>query len=120
MGGRPKKKRTIGWTPRVLKFSPRGIIGRPDITYIDMDGAEAMRLAHIEGLDHTEAALRMNVSRQTFDRVLDFAHRALADGIINGKIISIKEMPIVESGESPKAKVKEVQDAGDDHRETQQ
>lgn len=87
---RPKKKREIHSEYKVLKFSPRGIVGRPDISNIAIDELEAVRLADYEDMKHIEAARMMNISRQTFERILKGARRKIADGIVNGKIVNIK------------------------------
>ncbi len=48
-----------------------------------------MRLAGLEGLYQEEAAMRMNVSRATFGRVINEAHQKVADTIIYGKVLTI-------------------------------
>lgn len=87
---RPKRKRKIDFSPRVTKFSPRGVRGRPDVIHMEMDEIEAIRLADLNKLKHGQAALSMAISRQTFDRVLMRAHFKLANAIIHGKIVEIK------------------------------
>jgi len=88
---RPIKERIITKQPRVRKFSPRGVRGRPDSVILGPDGLEAIRYADLEDLDHREAASRMGISRQTFERVLKKARARTADGLVNGKIITISE-----------------------------
>ncbi|MDD5729704.1 MAG: DUF134 domain-containing protein [Candidatus Omnitrophica bacterium] len=87
--GRPKKKRIIKQQPRISFFSPRGKPGRPDEVCIGMDEFETVRLYDFLGQSQKEAAKSMNISQQTFSRILKQAHRALADVLINGKIIRI-------------------------------
>jgi len=55
-----------------------------------LDELEAMRLADYEDLYHEEAALRMQVSRATFGRILDGARRKVAGAIINGNALKIE------------------------------
>ena len=57
---------------------------------LSLDEFEAIRLADNEGLYHEEAAVRMNVSRATFGRILDNARGKVADAIINGKALKIE------------------------------
>lgn len=88
---RPFKCRRIGWTPTCDYFKPRGTpLSELEEVSLRLDEMEAMRLADIEGLYHDEAAGRMNVSRQTFDRILAGAHRTVADALIGGKAIRIE------------------------------
>lgn len=54
-----------------------------------MDEFEAVRLKHHENLYQDQAAQRMQVSRQTFGRILESAHKKIADALINGKAIRI-------------------------------
>jgi len=52
-------------------FKPQGIPAR-DLAevVVPIEGLEALRLSDLEKLDQETAAARMNVSRQTFGRVL--------------------------------------------------
>ncbi|MFW6364079.1 MAG: NifB/NifX family molybdenum-iron cluster-binding protein [Spirochaeta sp.] len=54
------------------------------------DQAEAIRLADLDGLYHSAAARRMDVSRQTFSRILADARRCVADAIMNHKALRIE------------------------------
>lgn len=56
---------------------------------LTVDELEAIRLADLEGLYQEEAAQRMNVSRQTFGRIIEAAHRKVADALVHGKALSI-------------------------------
>ncbi len=72
------------------QFSPRGRPGRPDERELAMDEFEAIRLADFMGLEQEKAAESMHISQQTFSRILKRAHRAIADAIVQGKIIKIQ------------------------------
>lgn len=87
--GRPKKKRKIEREPIILQFSPRGKPGRPDETEIKYEELEALRLKDLLGLKQSEAAKKMNISRQSFGRILNRARKEAADALVNGKIIRI-------------------------------
>jgi len=88
--GRPKKQRIVQAEPRISQFSPRGRPGRPDETELAMDEFEAMRLADFMGLNQKEGARSMGISQQTFSRIIKKAHKAVAVGIVRGKIIKIQ------------------------------
>ena len=70
--------------------------GREEIV-LPLEGLEAIRLSDFEGLDHETAAIRMNVSRQTFGRILAEARAIIAEGLVMGKVLRIQgghfEMP---------------------------
>ncbi len=87
---RPFCKRTIGLNPDANVFIPLGIPGRllEEIT-LSLDEAEALRLADLEGLYQEAAARSMNVSRQTFGRIIESARKKVADAIINKKMLKI-------------------------------
>ncbi len=88
--GRPKKYRIVHQDPRISQFSPRGKPGRPEEIDLAMDEFEAIRLADFKGLDQEKAAESMHISQQTFSRILKRAHKAIADAIVQGKIIKIQ------------------------------
>jgi predicted DNA-binding protein (UPF0251 family) len=56
-----------------------------DEVSLKMDELEALRLADVEGLYQEEAARQMNISRATFGRIVEAAHRKVADAILHGK-----------------------------------
>jgi len=88
---RPCKFRRIGCGPIHNYFKPRGIpLFELEEVVLQLDELEAVRLADLDSLYHEKAALRMKISRQTFDRILSKAHSAIADAIINGKAIKIE------------------------------
>lgn len=53
------------------------------------DECEALRLADMLGLYHEEAAQRMEISRQTFGRIIESARRKLVTAIVEGKAFQI-------------------------------
>ena len=87
--GRNKKVRYIEQMPHVAQFSPRGKAGRPDEIDLRLDHFEAIKLADHQGLDQTQAAQAMKISRTTFGRILREARKIIANAIINGKAIKI-------------------------------
>jgi predicted DNA-binding protein (UPF0251 family) len=87
----PRYRRRIGWLPQKQYFKPEGEDSSLNNEIIlTLDEAEALRLADVEGLYQEEAAKRMNVSRPTFGRILEIAHRKVADAIVNGKAIKLE------------------------------
>ena len=57
---------------------------------ITMDELEAIRLADYDGLYHEEAARKMEISRQTFGRILNEAHKKVAESLLKGKALKIE------------------------------
>jgi predicted DNA-binding protein (UPF0251 family)/predicted Fe-Mo cluster-binding NifX family protein len=93
---RPVTGRQVGCPLAPLVFKPAGAPARDleEVT-LGLDGAEAIRLADLEGLYQDAAALRMGVSRQTFGRIVEAARRTVADAIINGKRLRIEGGEII-------------------------
>ena len=82
---RPPKCRIVDREPAVTYFKPRGIPLRDleEVT-LTVEGAEALRLSEIEGLDQDSASERMGISRQTFGRILAEARRTVARAVVEG------------------------------------
>jgi predicted DNA-binding protein (UPF0251 family)/predicted Fe-Mo cluster-binding NifX family protein len=77
--------------PGVRLFKPQGIPARQlEEIYLSLEGYEALRLADLEGLRQDEAADRMQVSRQTFGRVLSEARKAVTEAIVKGLVLRIE------------------------------
>ena len=88
--GRRKKVRYIQAMPSISQFSPRGKAGRPDEVELRIDEFEAINLADHLGLDQSQGAQMMGISRPSFGRILRQARKVMADGLVNGKIIRIQ------------------------------
>ena len=72
-------------------FKPQGIPGRDlEEVVLPIEGLEALRLSDLEKLDQGTASIRMNVSRQTFGRVLAEAREMVAEALVMGKMIRIQ------------------------------
>lgn len=103
---RPTKCRRVSFVPGVTYFKPAGIpLHSLEEINLSFEEAEALRLKDIEGLDQTQGAVRMNISRPTFQRVLTSARRKMSDALLNGKAIRIdggsfeyKPAPVQASG----------------------
>ncbi len=92
---RPFCRRRIGWLPSRRYFYPEGRNphAKEQIS-LTLDEFEAIRLGDYFGLYQEEAAARMNISRATFGRILDSAHRKIAEFLIKGQRLSIEGGPV--------------------------
>jgi len=83
--------RTIGDVPGFSLFKPAGIpSSRLEWVSLTLDEVEAIRLTDLEGLYQEVAAERMQVSRRTFGRILESAHRKIAQALVQGKALKIE------------------------------
>ena len=88
---RPRNCRRIGQKPASNYYKPRGIpLSVLELVTLTFDEIEAVRLADMEGMYQEQAAAKMNVSRQTFGRIIESAHKKIADALVNGKALSIE------------------------------
>ncbi len=88
---RPPCCRRVEGKPIVSVFKPTGIPAR-DLTTVVMtlDEFEAVRLADLEGLYQAGAAERMGISRPTFGRIIESAHRKIAQALVGGQALVIE------------------------------
>lgn len=92
---RPRHCRRVAHLPQSNYYKPRGIpLSILQQITLTVDELESVRLADLEGLYQEDAAKKMNVSRQTFGRILESAHRKIADALTNGKALLIEGGPI--------------------------
>lgn len=88
---RPLSCRRVSTEPPSKFFKPRGIpLAGLEAVTMTVDECEAIRLADLEGLYQEGAAERMGISRPTFGRIIDSAHKKIADALVNGKALEIK------------------------------
>lgn len=100
---RPPCDKKINHCPPCGYFKPAGIPLRylQEIT-LKPEEAEAIRLADCEDLYRADAAQRMGVSRQTFDRIVRIARKKVACVISQGYALRIERTPYLQAGtESP-------------------
>ncbi len=96
---RPHCTRTIKGRPSATAFKPTGIPMRElDEVVITLDEFEAVRLADLDGIYQEEAAVQMGVSRPTFSRIVESAHKKIADALVHGKAIRIEGGPVQTDG----------------------
>ncbi|MBW2094131.1 MAG: DUF134 domain-containing protein [Deltaproteobacteria bacterium] len=88
---RPRKLRFVQGHPIVDAFVPNRMPprGREEVL-LPVEGLEAIRLSDFQGLDQETAARMMNISRQTFGRVLAEARAIVADALVMGKVLKIE------------------------------
>jgi len=88
---RPKCCRHVAAMPVKTCFRPKGMTSSSlEEVLLTLDEYEAIRLADLEGLYQEQAALMMKISRQTFGRIIESAHRKVADVLVNGKVLKIE------------------------------
>jgi len=100
---RPRKLRSVQGRPIVDAFVPNKLPpwGREEVV-LSIEGLEAIRLTDFQGMEQGASAKMMNVSRQTFGRILAEARAIVADALVMGKILKIEgghfEMPPMRRG----------------------
>lgn len=88
---RPIKCRRVAFIPGITYFKPAGIPLRElEENLITIDELEAIRLKDIEDLEQEQCAIKMGVSRATFQRIVESARRKITDALLNGKAIKIE------------------------------
>lgn len=88
---RPPKWRKVEFIPNIQYFVPLNIQEKDmKENILRIEEIEAIRLKDVEKLEQEECAERMEVSRQTFQRILNNGREKIADSIINGKAIRIE------------------------------
>lgn len=88
---RPVKWRKVDYVPQDVFFAPcpkRGCERWEEIN-LKIEELEAMRLKDIEGLMQEECAERMQISRQTFQNIIDEARKKVTTALIEKKAISV-------------------------------
>jgi predicted DNA-binding protein (UPF0251 family) len=88
---RPRKCRRVAFFPQVTYFKPAGIPMKfLEEVHLSLEEVEAVRLRDIEDLDQEQCAVKMNVSRPTFQRVLESARKKIAEALLCGKAIIVE------------------------------
>ena len=85
---RPKKLRFVSSYPTMAAFVPQGtpITGEVMLTVEEL---EAIRMSDYACLDQETAANLMQVSRQTYGRILSRAHGIVGEALVTGKTLKI-------------------------------
>lgn len=87
---RPKCEKNVDFCPTYTEFKPDGCPKSMQVVEIEPEEAEALRLKNIEEFDQEKAAKKMGISQSTFQRILTKAYKKVSIGLIEGKIIKIK------------------------------
>jgi predicted DNA-binding protein (UPF0251 family) len=88
---RPSKCRWIYCEPTVTMFKPRGTPSTSlETIVLAVDELEALRLKDWNGLEQEQVAVKMNVSQPTLHRMLESAHKKIADVLVHGKALVIE------------------------------
>ena len=88
---RPRGCRRVAGPPGCVLFKPAGVpASRSSEIVLGIDELEALRLADLEGLYQEDAAKQMNVSRQTFGRIVSSARKNVAQALVQGRSLRIE------------------------------
>ncbi len=88
---RPVKWRRIEHIPSVPFFIPSETdSGDMAENTLKLEELEAIRLRDLEGLEQSECAEKMEISRPTFQRILISAREKVADSLVNSKVIRVE------------------------------
>lgn len=88
---RPVKWRKVEYIPQNIFFAPcpKRSCQKWDEINLKVEELEAMRLKDVEGLLQEECAERMQISRQTFQNIIDEARKKVTLALIENKAISV-------------------------------
>ena len=85
---RPKRPRCIASRPITRGFIPDGALKAGEVI-LSLEEFEAIRIIDFEGMDQSQAAEMMNVSRQTFGRILKSARFHLSKALVTGQRLKV-------------------------------
>lgn len=89
---RPKKPRKIGHDPQATYFKPRAVpLSELEEVCLDPDELETIRLCDAGDFSQTEAAEKMDISQSTLGRILQSAHKKIAQALTKGQAIRVKK-----------------------------
>ncbi|MDP8233725.1 MAG: DUF134 domain-containing protein [Candidatus Saelkia tenebricola] len=89
---RPKKTRWVKCAPEERCFRPQcKPLIKLEGVHMTIDEFEAIRLSDLEGLTQEEVSRSMKVHRSTISRILESAHKKIADALVNIKAIKIED-----------------------------
>lgn len=87
---RTKKERHIKCAPVCRLFGPLPTLwDKWEIIELGLDEYEAIRLSDYEKLAMIQAAKKMRISAPTYCRILQSAHKKIADALTNNKNIKV-------------------------------
>lgn len=86
---RPKKPRFVSGYPTIAAFVPQGMPQAGEVV-LSVEGLEAIRLSDFERLDQETSAQIMEVSRQTYGRILGQARTIVSEALVTAKALRIE------------------------------
>jgi predicted DNA-binding protein (UPF0251 family) len=86
---RPRKPRFVSGYPTLTAFIPEGVPITGEV-FLSVEELEAIRLSDFESLDQESAANLMEVSRQTYGRILAHARSIISEALVTGKALKIE------------------------------
>lgn len=86
---RPKKPRFVSSYPTIASFIPQGVPVTGEL-FLTLEELEAIRLSDFERLDQESAANLMQVSRQTYGRILANARGIVGEALVTGKALKVE------------------------------
>ena len=86
---RPKKPRFVSGYPTITAFVPQGVPVTGEL-FLSVEELEAVRLSDFEHLDQESAANLMQVSRQTYGRILGRARSIVGEALVTGKALKVE------------------------------
>lgn len=101
--GRPRRYRNPSGPQQGRCYAPQcNVDEQKEVVYLFPEEIAALDLIDIQQLSQEEAAFRLGISRKTVWRDVHEARHKIADAIVNGKIIQMKECASRVSGTCPK------------------
>ncbi len=90
---RPRVYRKIRFNPKTTYYKPAGIpMANIEEVDLSLDEIEAIRLVDVEELSMEKGAKKMKISKSTFHRLVESAHKKITKAIIEGKAIKIHKL----------------------------
>lgn len=85
---RPRKHRRLAQPLHPGIYKPSGV-PLDSLRQVPLlpEELEALRLADLQGMAQVDAAAEMNISRSTFQRILENAHRQVALALVEGQAL---------------------------------
>ncbi|MDD1729007.1 MAG: DUF134 domain-containing protein [Methanospirillum sp.] len=101
--GRPRIRRRIGEHGPWRCYAPQCNTGE-DLGSVSLlpEEIELMRLIDLEGMEQEEAAVVLGVSRKTVWKDIHEVRMKVADALVHGKIIEVRDCTIRSEGSCPK------------------
>ncbi len=81
---RPRKGKMVCQLPEVNNFGPFGLTDKMKFLTMTVEEYESIRLMDHEGLTQEESAVKMGISRSTFQKIYDDARKKMAKCLVEG------------------------------------